>query len=129
MSMPPTSVLSGLLILVSFLLAHSVVEVEGTQWVEPVILWITVGMPTGSGKSSLFNFFLNLLRKVRERCNRKDIHPSWMVEESSFEKMGALRPTMMQSSWVCMMNSVLSSPKLTCMEAKESVTHMILQHS
>ena len=57
---------------------------------EPVILWITVGMPTGSGKSSLFNFFLNLLKKVRERCNRKNIHPSWTVEDSSFEKMGVL---------------------------------------
>ena len=64
MRVPPTSVLSGLLIFISFLLAHSVVEMEGTKWVEPVNLWITVGMPTGSGKSSLFNFFLNLSRKV-----------------------------------------------------------------
>ena len=47
-------------------------------------------MPTGSGKSSLFNFFLSLLTKVRERCHRKDIHHLWTVEESSFEKMGVL---------------------------------------
>ena len=57
---------------------------------EPVILWKTIGMPTGSGKSSLFNYFLGLLRDVRLKCGRKDIHPSWTVEESSFEKMGAL---------------------------------------
>ena len=90
MSMQPTAVMSGLMINVSFMLAHSYVKVEGTQWMEPVILWATIGMPTGSGKSSLFNYFLGLLREVRMKCGRKDVHPSWTVEESSFEKMGAL---------------------------------------
>ena len=90
MSMPATAVLSGLLVIVSFFLAHSTVEVDGTQWVEPVIVWIAIGMPTGSGKSSLFNYFLTLIRQVRHQCSRKDIHSPWTVEESSFEKMGAL---------------------------------------
>ena len=90
MSMPSTAVLRGLMVIMSFMLAHSNVNVHGTQWMEPVILWVTIGMPTGSGKSSLFNYFLGLLRDVRKRCNRKDVHPSWTVEESSFEKMGAL---------------------------------------
>ena len=36
MSMPPTAVMSGLMINVSFMLAHSYVKVEGTQWMEPV---------------------------------------------------------------------------------------------
>ena len=90
MSMPPTAVLSGLMIIVSFLLAHSDVQVEGQLWKEPVILWVSIVMPTGSGKSSLFAYFLTLLRKVRGKCNRKDIYPSWTVEESSFENMGAL---------------------------------------
>ena len=90
MSMPATAVLSGLMIIMSFMLSHSNVSVDGTQWMEPVILWVSIGMPTGSGKSSLFNYFLGLLRDVRKRCNRKDVHPTWTVEESSFEKMGAL---------------------------------------
>jgi len=88
--MPPTAVLSGLMIIVSFLLAHSDVQVEGQLWKEPVILWVSIGMPAGSGKSSLFSYFLSLLNKVRKQCGRKDVHPSWTVEESSFEKMGAL---------------------------------------
>lgn len=74
MSMPATAVLSGLLVIVSFFLAHSTVEVDGTQWVEPVIVWIAIGMPTGSGKLSLFNYFLTLIRQVRHQCGRKDIH-------------------------------------------------------
>lgn len=90
MSMPPTAVLSGLMIIISFFLAHSDVQVEGTLWKEPVILWVSIGMPTGSGKSSLFTYFINLLSKLRAKCNRKEVHPSWTVEESSFEKMGAL---------------------------------------
>ena len=73
MSMPSTAVLSGLMIIMSFMLSHSNISVE---WVEPVILWVSIGMPTASGKSSLFNYFLGLLRDVRKRCNRKDVHPS-----------------------------------------------------
>ena len=87
--MPSTAVLSGLLILVGFMLAHSKVEVVGTEWAEPVIMWISIGMPTGSGKSTIFTYLLGLLRKVRRRCC-KDISPSWTVEEATFEKMGAL---------------------------------------
>ena len=87
--MPATAILSGLLILVGFMLAHGKVEVVGTEWVEPVIMWISIGMPTGSGKSTVFNYLLGLLRSVRERCC-KDIDPPWTVEEASFEKMGAL---------------------------------------
>ena len=98
MSMPPTAVSTGLMVIVSFMLAHSHVNVEGTQWMEPVVLWVTIGMPTGSGKSSLFNCFLGLLRDVRLKFNRKDIHPSWTVEESSFEKMGALMACLLYTS-------------------------------
>ena len=39
-------------------------------------------MLTGSGKSPLFNYLLHLLRKVRVMCGRKDIHPSWTVDEA-----------------------------------------------
>ena len=38
MNMPALAVLAGLLLIVSFSLSHSVVEVEGTDWVEPVLL-------------------------------------------------------------------------------------------
>ena len=82
--MPATAVLTGLLILVSFFLAHSVVAVPDTDWVEPVILWLTVGMPTGSGKSPLFNYLLIILRKVHCKCNRKEVHSTWTVDESTF---------------------------------------------
>ncbi len=72
MSMPPTAVITGLTSIMSFMLAHSSVLVE---WSEPVIVWISIGMPTGSGKSSLFNYFLGPLCDTRKKCNRKDIHP------------------------------------------------------
>ena len=90
MNKPATAVLSGLLILISFFLSHSVVEVPRTDWVEPVILWLTIGMPTGSGKSSLFNYLLGILREVRRKCSRTEVHPPWTVDEASLEKMGAI---------------------------------------
>ena len=53
--MPPTAVLGGLLVIVSFAMSHAVVGIPRTEWTEPVLLWIAIGMPTGSGKSPLFN--------------------------------------------------------------------------
>ena len=90
LSVPASAVLFGLLSVFSFVLSHSSVKCVGTRWCEPVIIWIAIAMPTGSGKSTLFKFLLNLIQDVRKKCNRKDIHSSWTLEESSFEKMGAL---------------------------------------
>ncbi len=82
--------LFGLVSLVSFVLAHSDVTCSGTRWTEPVIVWLAVAMPTGSGKSTLYKFLLGLLQNLRKRCGRKESHPSWTLEEATFEKMGAL---------------------------------------
>jgi hypothetical protein len=53
--MPPTALLVGLLMIVGFAMSQSIVEVEGTDWMEPVLLWLSVCMPTGSGKSFFYN--------------------------------------------------------------------------
>ena len=90
LSVPAAAVLFGLLSVFSFMLSHSHVKCVGTRWSEPVIVWMVVAMPTGSGKTTLFKFLLGLIQDVRKRCNRKDIHPSWTLEEASFEKMGEL---------------------------------------
>ena len=50
---PPIAVLAGLLVIVGYSMSHSEVEVQVTEWVEPVLLWIVICMPTGSGKSGL----------------------------------------------------------------------------
>ena len=48
MSVPTAAVLTGIISLVAFFISHSVVEVEGTDWEEPVLLWVPIGMTTGS---------------------------------------------------------------------------------
>lgn len=90
LSVPAAAVLFGLLSVFSFIISHSYVKCVGTRWSEPVIIWTVVAMPTGSGKSTLFKLLLGLIQDVRKRCKRKDIHPSWTLEEASFEKMGEL---------------------------------------
>ena len=65
--MPATAVLAGLLLIVSFM-SHSVMELEGTDWVEPVLLWISVCMPTGTGKSSLCKFLRKLVMEAEKLC-------------------------------------------------------------
>ena len=92
--MPPTAVLSGLLILASFFMSHANVRVSTKEWTEPVILWISIGMPTGSGKSSLYKVLLDLIKMTREKVRAKEDldeeAPSWLLEEATFEKMGVM---------------------------------------
>ena len=66
------------------------VEVQGTDWVEPVLLWMTVSMPTGSGKSTLFCHLFMILEEVHHKCGISELDPTWLVDDASFEKMGAL---------------------------------------
>lgn len=87
--MPSSSVLAGLLIILSFCMSHSVVEVEKTDWVEPVLLWISICMPTGMGKSSLCRFLRKLVNDTQETLGT-DESSSWLCDDQSFEKMGDL---------------------------------------
>ena len=88
--MPPDAILSGLLLLMSFFMSHCVVRVPGTTWIEPVILWICIVMPTGSGKTPLFGFLSSLVRQAREKLEISKVDPPWLLDEASFEKMGEL---------------------------------------
>ena len=72
------------------MLSPSSVRVPSTDWCEPVLLWLTVSMPTGSGKSTLFRHLYSLLEKVRQLCDVDEQNPAWVVDDASFEKMGAL---------------------------------------
>ena len=86
--MPPTAVLFGLLITVSFSMSHCAIEVEGTDWVKPVLLWISIRMPTGSGKISLCKYLKRLVDKTHASIGADN--PSWYLDDQSFEKMGAM---------------------------------------
>ena len=86
--MPPVAILAGLLLIVSYSMSHSVVT-DGTDWVELVLLWISICMPTGSGKSSLCKYLRKLV-DARSQNGAGDSQPSWFLDDQSFEKMGAL---------------------------------------
>ena len=90
LDMPSDAVLSGLLPLLSFCLSHCVIQVPGTVWIEPAILWIAISMPTGSGKTPLFLFLTSVLQRVRDRLKLTKVHPPWLLDAASFEKMGEL---------------------------------------
>lgn len=86
-SIPATAVLFGLLVNVSFSMSHCSVEVEGTDWIEPV-LWISICMPTGSGKTSLYGYLKRLVDSTHTNIGEHDL--SWYLDDQSFEKMGAM---------------------------------------
>ena len=52
MKQKPTTVLLGLLSLISFSMGHGAIDVA-QFWSEPVILWLVVVLPTG--KHTLYN--------------------------------------------------------------------------
>ena len=62
---------------------------------EPSLLWLSVCMPTGSGKTPLFMFLTKLLKRVHNRFEEDtsakiDIACQWLLDEASFKKMGAM---------------------------------------
>ena len=87
-SMPAAAVLFGLLVTVSFSMSHCFVEVEDTDWIEPVLLWISICMPTGSGKTSLCRYLKRLVDNTHTNIGEDD--PSWYLDDQSLEKMGAM---------------------------------------
>ena len=95
-SMSPTAVLAGLILILSFTMSHSVVEIEGTDWREPVLLWLSICMPTGMGKSSLCRFLRNRIKAAKALCGLADNPTQWLCVDQSFEKMGDL---MSQNHW------------------------------
>ena len=68
-------------------MSPSTVKVDGTDWKEPVLIWESVCMPTGCGKSPSCAFITNLLQQVRAKFNESS---AWQIEDSTFEKMGEL---------------------------------------
>ena len=48
MDVPPTAVLASLMSLCGFIISPSVVQVDGTDWKEPVLIWECVCMSTGA---------------------------------------------------------------------------------
>ena len=87
--LPATAVLFGLIIIVGYAMSHSVVEVAETDWVEPVLVWMAICMPTGSGKSSLCRQLHKLVEDTRENLGIES-SPSWLADDQSLEKLGAL---------------------------------------
>lgn len=65
------------------------VEVQGIDWTEPVLVWLAVCMPTGSGKSTLCKFLRKIVGEARSQAGNDD-GPFWLSDDQSFEKMGEL---------------------------------------
>ena len=55
-----------------------------------MIMWLTVSMSTGNGKSTLFKHYYEVLEKVRRRCGVGDNDPASLVNHSAIEKMAAI---------------------------------------
>ena len=65
LNLPATAILGGYIILGGFILSPSVVKVPDNDWTEQILVWLTIAMPTGSGKSTLFRHLYTLMRAVR----------------------------------------------------------------
>ena len=84
---PPEAVLSGLLILTSYVISPAVVVVPDTNWREAALIWLSINMPTGSTKSSLYDYLNSVLQQVRKSSGCTS-HPAWLLGDATCEKMG-----------------------------------------
>lgn len=63
-------------------------QVPGTDWSEPVLAWLTISIPTGSGIINLFSAsLLNDLRNPFE-CGVSENEPTWVFDNGTLEKNG-----------------------------------------
>ena len=60
---------------------------------EPVLVWLSINIPTGSNKSALFHYLYNLVTRVRERCGYTSHDAAWLLGDATCEKMGDLMAT------------------------------------
>ena len=76
LSVPPSAILGGLLILTSYLLSPTVIKTPANNWMEAALIWLTISMPTGSRKSTVYQFLIDLIKKVRQRvqCKGKECY-------------------------------------------------------
>ena len=65
MSIQPPAIFGGLLILSSFVISPAVVTVPGTDWMELVLIWLTISMPTGSRKTTVYQILRGSLQDIR----------------------------------------------------------------
>lgn len=65
LSIPPSAVLSGLISVTSYIVSPAVITIPGVDWVEPAIVWLSINMPTGSGKSSIYKYLYDLTNKEK----------------------------------------------------------------
>jgi hypothetical protein len=90
LSVPPESVLGGLLAITNFVLSPAQVKVPTTSWVEPGVIWLTISMPTGSRKTTVDQFLRSLLQDIRNTAGCADTDEEWLLQDATFEKMGVL---------------------------------------
>jgi len=90
MDVPLSAVLLSYVILGSYMMSPSVIKVPQTDWVEPILVWITVCMDSGGGKSILCKHIYEIMEVIRSNLGLTIKDPSWVFEDGSFEKMGAM---------------------------------------
>ena len=71
-SVPPSAVLGGLLIIIGFAMSPAEVVVPNTDWKEPILVWLTICMQTGSRKLKLHQYLLKVIRKAKESISESE---------------------------------------------------------
>ena len=88
-ALPPVAVLGGLIVLTSYGISPTTVCIPNTEWSERVLVWLRINMPTGSNKSSLYQYLYNVVSRVRRKCECP-LQAAWLLGDATCEKMGDL---------------------------------------
>ena len=87
---PPLAVVGSLLTLTSCAISPALDNVPGTDWSEPALIWLSINMPTGSTKSSLYQYLNSVILQVKKQCGCKACDPEWLLGDATCERMGDL---------------------------------------
>ena len=80
LSTPPLGLLAGLIVPVSYVMGHCMIDIEGTSWKEVSIVWLLLHMSSGSCKSNITRF----LKLIEQSMAHTLVKPN----EITFESLG-----------------------------------------
>ena len=80
----------GFIALTSHVISPAVVTIPDINWSEPTLVWMSINIPTGSGKFSLYKYLYDMTFEIRKRSGCTPDQPTWLVEDATFDKMGEL---------------------------------------
>ena len=95
LSVPHLGIILAIIINLEYFMSFSEVQLEHSDWKEPILAWIMMFMGSGTRKSAIYSFIEDVLYNktmniIRQNKEQKQGDSEFLLHETTFEKLGSL---------------------------------------